>query len=120
MFVEFAILGPISVRVDDQEARLGAAARRPLLALLILEANRPVTTERLLETLGGGPRPLSALHSHIARLRKLLGPERLRTVPGGYQLTISDGELDAAKFEAEVGTASVAMVHADPGAAGEP
>ena len=115
--MEFSILGPISVRVDGQEVRLGAATRRPLLALLILHANRPVKTERLLETLEDGRRAPATVHSHIAQLRKLFGAERLRTVPGGYQLTVGEGELDAATFEAEVAEAQEALARPEPEAA---
>jgi DNA-binding SARP family transcriptional activator len=117
MFVEFAILGPISVRVDGHEVGLGTDTRRTLLALLILQANRPVKTEQLLEVLGEGPRPPSAVHSHIAQLRKLFGTERLRTVAGGYQLNIPEGELDATIFEEEVGRARDAMARGDAAAA---
>ena len=56
-FVEFGILGPLEVRVAGRAVPLGGPRQRAVLALLLLEANRVVSMDRLAEDLWGGTRP---------------------------------------------------------------
>src|SRR5439155_3810803 len=46
--LEFRILGPLAVRVDDTPVPIGGPKQRALLALLLLSANRVVSRERLI------------------------------------------------------------------------
>src|SRR4051812_32305020 len=46
-FVEFGILGPLEVRAGGQVVALGGVKPRAVLAVLALNANRPVSAERL-------------------------------------------------------------------------
>jgi len=99
--MEFRVLGPFEVLGDDGPVPLGGSKQRSLLALLLLHANEVVSRDRLLEELWR-ERAHEAAHSldvQIARLRKLLPPERLLTRPGGYLLQVEPGELDAQRFE---------------------
>jgi DNA-binding SARP family transcriptional activator/DNA-binding beta-propeller fold protein YncE len=76
--------------------------QRTLLALLLVHANRGISTERLIDALWGEDAPPTAaasLQNQIARLRKLLGPERVHTTEDGYVLELHEGELDADRFE---------------------
>src|SRR5947209_2230728 len=109
--VEFRLLGPLEVLVDGRALRLAGAQQRALLALLLLHANRPVSSDRLVEELWGehAPRTASAsLRVAVGKLRTLLGAEhraRLETVPGGYLLRVGVDELDLSRFETLVAEA---------------
>jgi DNA-binding SARP family transcriptional activator len=47
--IDFRILGPIEVHRDGQQVELGGPRQVTLLALLLLNVNRFVTSDRLLE-----------------------------------------------------------------------
>ena len=93
--MEFRILGPLEVLVDGMPVALGGPRQRALLAVLLLNANRVVSRERLIDDLGasGG----HALANQISRLRKALAG-RLETRPDGYLLRVAPGELDLQAF----------------------
>src|SRR5262249_37303284 len=99
---EFRLLGPLEAEVDGKPALLAAAKPRALLALLLLERNRVVSTERLIDELWGEEPPAQAtktLQVYVSQLRKALGPDRLVTRPPGYLFRIDDDELDLDRFE---------------------
>jgi DNA-binding SARP family transcriptional activator len=99
---EFRLLGPLEVVVEGKPVQLAAAKPRALLALLLLERNRIVPTERLIDELWGEEPPAQAtktLQVYVSQLRKALGPERLATRTPGYLLRVDDGELDLERFE---------------------
>jgi DNA-binding SARP family transcriptional activator len=98
--VDFRILGPLEVRDGERVLPLGGARRRAVLALLLLDANRVVSVDQLVDGVWGDAPPSSALASlqnHLARLRQELG-ERLVTLRPGYVLRVTDGELDLDRF----------------------
>jgi DNA-binding SARP family transcriptional activator len=49
--MEFRILGPLEVVDEGRALPLGGSKQRALLALLLLEANRPVSRDRLIDVL---------------------------------------------------------------------
>jgi DNA-binding SARP family transcriptional activator/class 3 adenylate cyclase len=101
--MEFRILGPLEVLVDGRPLEVGGPKQRGLLASLLLEANRVVSTDRLVHALWGAGAPdtaQKALHVYVSQLRKLLGRERLQTKPPGYLIQVLPGELDADRFRA--------------------
>ena len=105
---EFRLLGPLEAVVDGTPVRLAAEKPRALLALLLLNRNRVVPTERLVDELWGEEPPAratKALQVYVSQLRKALGPERLVTRPPGYELRVDEGELDVARFESLVAAA---------------
>src|SRR5688572_21549221 len=76
--LQFRILGPIEVWRDGEVVDLGTRKQRAVLALLLLNANRVVSTERLIDQLWGDTPPetaRSALQVYVAGLRKALGGE---------------------------------------------
>jgi DNA-binding SARP family transcriptional activator/tetratricopeptide (TPR) repeat protein len=108
--MEFEVLGPVRLRRDaDPAARLGRL-QRTLLGLLLLHANRPVSADTLTEALWEGvqdDRVDQNLRLHVHRMRRTLGEAgRLSYSPGGYQLRVLPGELDAERFETLVDEAA--------------
>jgi YVTN family beta-propeller protein len=105
--VKFRILGPLEVRVNGRAVAIGGPRLRALLALLLLEANRVVSRDRLLAELGDGEAlgaGSGALKVQISRLRTVLaraegGGDRLVSRPPGYMLRVQPGELDLDTFE---------------------
>ena len=122
--MEFGILGPLEVRADGHAVALGGVRPRAVLAVLALNANRPVSADRLALALWGEEAPPSAVKTvqvYVARLRKALGdPEVLVTTPAGYRLRVRPGELDAERFERLVadGREALAAGRGDDAAAG--
>jgi DNA-binding SARP family transcriptional activator len=99
--MEFRILGPLEVLSDGQALDLGGQKHRVLLALLLLEANRVVSRDRLLDALWEEEPPetaVKALQVYISQLRKQLGKDRLQTKAPGYLLRVEPDELDLARF----------------------
>lgn len=111
--MEFRILGPLEVTRQGQAVALGGAKQRAVLAILLVQANKAVGTERLAELLWGEEPPATAAHViavYVAQLRRTLEPDgapyrTLLTNPGGYTLRIDPGSLDAFKFQTLVETA---------------
>jgi DNA-binding SARP family transcriptional activator len=100
--VEFRILGPLEVIFDGKALDLGGPKQRAVLALLLLDANRVVSTDRLIEALWDETPPETAhkaLQVYVSKLRKLLGRERLETKAPGYRLRVAPDELDLTRFQ---------------------
>src|SRR5262249_9481049 len=57
---EFRLLGPLEAVVEGKPVQLAAAKPRALLALLLLDRNRVVSTERLIDELWGDEPPAQA------------------------------------------------------------
>ena len=85
--------------------RLGGPRQRSVLAILLLDANRVVSIDRLAEELYGGAPPVSAVtqvHRQISELRMLLEPKRaagsagsvVETRPPGYRVRVAPDALD--------------------------
>src|SRR5688500_13469917 len=120
--MEFRILGPVEVRDDGRVVRLGGGKQRAVLALLLLNANRVVASERMIELLWGERPPATAataLHGHISSLRKALGPDVIATRPPGYVLETAIGDLDLERFERLRAEGRDALERGDPGGAAE-
>jgi predicted ATPase/DNA-binding SARP family transcriptional activator/peroxiredoxin len=100
--LEFRILGPLEVVANGRALDLGGQKQRMLLALLVLEANRCVSKERLIDALWEDTPTATAakaLQVHVSQLRKLLGKERLQTKAPGYSVRVKPEELDLHCFE---------------------
>jgi class 3 adenylate cyclase len=123
--VEFRILGPLEV-VGDGGAGLavGGSRERSVLALLLLSANRVVSSERLAEDLWGErppDGPAHALRVHVSRLRKALREagcdEIVVTQAPGYLVRVDPAAVDAVRFESLVATAREQAAGGDQGQA---
>ncbi|MFD0891842.1 winged helix-turn-helix domain-containing protein, partial [Streptosporangium algeriense] len=101
--MRFGILGPLDVRSPAGEAIAVPGPRpRALLVMLLLEAGRVVTVERLIDgQYGDAPPPgaANALQAQVSRLRRVL-PARLVEFHGsGYRLAADPEDVDAHRFE---------------------
>jgi DNA-binding SARP family transcriptional activator len=125
--MEFRILGPLEVSGEDgASVTIGGSRERGVLALLLLSANRVVSSERLAADLWGDRAPEGATHAlrvYVSRLRRALreaGAEGvLATQSPGYVARIPPGALDAARFEALLGRGREAASGGDHQAAAE-
>src|SRR5712692_9162632 len=118
--MEFAVLGPVEVRIDGKAVPLGGPKQRALLALLLLDANEVVSRDRLVDALWGERAPESAqrsLDTYVSRLRTLLGADRIERRPPGYLLRVDAGELDLERFEALLEQGRAAGAAGDPATA---
>jgi class 3 adenylate cyclase len=109
--MRFRLLGPLEIDDVADEALLRRAKPRALLALLLLNANRPVSTERLVAGLWGDEEPataLGALQNYVSQLRKALGKEVIVTKPPGYMAVVGPDELDLEVFKRLVAEAAEA------------
>ena len=73
-----------------------------MLALLLVNANQPVSADLLIDGLWEERPPANAAKTvqiYISRLRGRLGRERILTTPAGYLLRVEAEELDASRFE---------------------
>jgi DNA-binding SARP family transcriptional activator/tetratricopeptide (TPR) repeat protein len=103
--LEFGVLGPLLVRCEGVDLRVGQGKQRTILAMLLLNADRPVSVGELTESLWGSEPPPSApvaVRNYVMRLRHSLGEQaarRIRTQLPGYLINVNAGEFDAARFE---------------------
>jgi DNA-binding SARP family transcriptional activator/tetratricopeptide (TPR) repeat protein len=100
----FGLLGPVEGWRDGRPLNLGPRKQRLVLAALLLAANRPLSTERLVDlTWPDSPPPTArtAIHGRISRLRALLAGlpgVALDSVGSGYTLRVDPGVVDAHRF----------------------
>jgi DNA-binding SARP family transcriptional activator/Flp pilus assembly protein TadD len=106
------LLGAFEVVDGEHSITVGRRRERCLLALLLLEPNRVVSADRLVEFLWDDSVPDNArraLHSHVARLRATLGrygeAPRIVTVGGGYEIAVDPARVDVHVFSERVGEA---------------
>ena len=121
--LEFRILGPLEVVGPDGPIQLGGPKQRATLAILLLNANRVVSIDRLADQLYAGRAPVTAatqVHRQISELRKALGREaRLDTQSPGYLLRLSPEQLDLKRFERLTDEAGRALARDDAETASE-
>jgi len=92
--VEFHVLGSVEALKDGVSIRLGGPKQRTVLALLLMEAGRTVSVDRLIDLIWGEeptPGARSTLQTYISNLRGELG-ELVVRAGGGYRLRSSGTE----------------------------
>jgi DNA-binding SARP family transcriptional activator len=121
--LQFRILGPLEVVDDRAPFRLGGPKQRGTLAILLLNANRVVSVDRLAEDLYAGAAPVTALKQvqrQISDLRKTLGSvSSIETRSPGYLLRLSSEQLDLGVFERLAAEAGEALIAGDAERAAE-
>jgi DNA-binding SARP family transcriptional activator/tetratricopeptide (TPR) repeat protein len=100
----FQLLGAIEARVDGRALELGHLRQRCVLAVLLLDANRPVPVGELVDRVWGGHAPQRSretLYGYVSRLRNALaaaGDVRITRQAPGYLLTVDPGTVDVHRF----------------------
>src|SRR5919204_5926075 len=113
----FSLLGPVAVSLDGEPVALGGQKRRALLATLLLEANRVVSRDRLIDALWGDDPPDTARNTiqvYVSQLRKLLPEGTLETAPPGYRLVIEPEAVDLFEFLRLAEEGRTALTAGDP------
>jgi DNA-binding SARP family transcriptional activator len=111
--MRYRILGPLTIEAAGVPLRIRSGRVSALLATLLLEANRTVPTERLIEAVWdwhAPPTARSQLTIVVSQLRRLLAragapPTAVVTETAGYRLAASADEIDSLLFEQWVGEA---------------
>jgi predicted ATPase/DNA-binding SARP family transcriptional activator len=126
--VEFKVLGQMEVSGGAGAIEIRPRMPRAVLAVLVLNANRVVSVDQLIDALWGEdppPAATGALQAYISNLRRLLEPDRPRGAPAkllvtqtpGYVLRIDPSTVDAHRFAGLVEQARAHMEHGDHQAA---
>jgi peptide/nickel transport system substrate-binding protein len=103
--LEVKLLGPVEVTIGGRRVEIRRRMQRALLAVLALDVNRVISTDRLIDALWGERPPRSAavaLYGLVSALRKLLEPDHadvLRTTEPGYVLELAGDDVDIGRFE---------------------
>lgn len=103
----FGLLGPLLWTAAGTPMELGTPKQRAVLAMLLINRNRAVGTESLVnaawdESPAAGVR--ASIHSYVSNLRRILSSADVdpRTVlasaPPGYRLSVADGDCDLDRF----------------------
>ncbi|MGI5216148.1 AfsR/SARP family transcriptional regulator, partial [Plantactinospora sp. CA-290183] len=117
--MQLRLLGPVRAELGGRAVNLGVRMQRFVLAVLALEANRLVTTERLVDLTWPADPPRTArriIHSQVSRLRATLaaasanapdgtgapagaaGPVTIRGDGPGYVLDCPADRIDVHRF----------------------
>jgi WD40 repeat protein/DNA-binding SARP family transcriptional activator len=101
--MDFRVLGPLEVLSERGAVHLGGPKPRAVLAVLLLHANEPVSSARLVDAVWGEDETRElrkSLQVSVSRLRKALGdPDIVATKGTSYEVRVRPGELDAETFE---------------------
>ncbi|MEW1841566.1 BTAD domain-containing putative transcriptional regulator [Nonomuraea angiospora] len=120
--MRFGVLGPVEARLPDGgPVAVGGPQVRSLLAMLLLEAGRPVSVGRLAAGLYGEDAPADvahALQSQVSRLRRgLRDGAAVEFGPAGYRLAVDLDAVDAHRFARLAGQGRQALAGGDPAGA---
>jgi SARP family transcriptional regulator, regulator of embCAB operon len=105
--IEFRVLGPLEVRLGGEPLPLGGPKQRAVLAALLLQHNRVVTTDTLADAVWGEEPPTDyqgSIQVSISALRRSVrqfevgGRVVIETVGSGYRLNIGEASYDHARF----------------------
>lgn len=111
--MDIQVLGPLQVSIAGRQVPLGGPRTRTLLAALLVDRNRTVSVDRLVDAIWGNDPPAkvaNALQARVAQLRRALAdagaPPLVVTEPGGYRAHVPPGSVDADRFEQAVAAGS--------------
>jgi DNA-binding SARP family transcriptional activator len=107
--MEFRLLGEVRLRADDRSLDTGTPRQQAVLAVLAVDAGRPVPIETLIDRVWSDKPPQEArniLYSHLSRIRQLLRdataasgiPARIERRSAGYVLEVDRDLVDLHRF----------------------
>src|SRR6185312_5472530 len=108
--VGFGVLGPLEMTVADAPVSLGSRKQRAVLAMLVINRNRIVGSESLIDGVWGQQarhEARASLHTYVSNLRGFLnnagvdGRTVLAAAPPGYRLGVPDIDCDIGRFVIE-------------------
>jgi DNA-binding SARP family transcriptional activator len=111
--VYFKVLGTLRVQRDGERVDLGGLRQQRLLVMLLLNADKVVSADRLLEAMWDGEPPVTArrqLHNAVAALRRSFAAAKHLVVKDGpgYRIHVDQQDIDAHRFTTMVASASAA------------
>src|SRR6478735_7781853 len=107
MSLQFRILGPLDVVAEDGPVKLGGGKQQTVLGALLLQPNRVVSVDRLVEWVWGDdlPERNATLQVYVSNLRRILAPHAepagrayIVTQRPGYLMDVDESELDLLRF----------------------
>jgi len=115
--LRFEILGEVRALRAGAPIDLGPAKQRAVLAVLLLQAGRPVPTHQIVDAVWGDEPPengANVVQKYVAGLRRALDPDRAPRTPGellaltgsGYVLRTAEAALDTDEFQAAINRAA--------------
>jgi DNA-binding SARP family transcriptional activator len=108
--LDFGVLGPLYVSVNGKAVPLGTPKQSAVLALLLINRNRPVSRDSIIDAIWADSPQADAIHNlhvYVANLRKILGSAGgdprtvLASARPGYQLNVPDAACDLGRFNTE-------------------
>ena len=121
--MEIRLLGPLEgLDASGRPLRLGGGKQRALLAVLLLNLNRTVPVETLVDDLWGDDVPetaTKAVQIYVSQLRKVLPRDVLVTRAPGYVLELPEEDVDLYRFERLLEDGRAALAAGDAARASE-
>lgn len=107
----FQLLGTLKVQLEGERVDLGGLRQQRLLVMLLLDVNRVVSADRLIEAMWDGEPPVTArrqLHNAIAALRRSFAAAKEVVVKDGpgYRINVAPQDIDAHRFTTMITSAS--------------
>lgn len=108
--VGFGVLGPLQMTAGGAAVPLGSRKQRAVLAVLLINRNRVVSSEALIDAVWGEharQEARASLHTFVSGLRRLLndagvdGRAVLAAVAPGYRISVADVDCDIGRFAEE-------------------
>jgi DNA-binding SARP family transcriptional activator len=108
--VGFGVLGTLEMTVGGVRVALGSRKQRAVLAMLLINRNRVVGSDALIDAVWEqrvGQDARGSLHTYVSNLRRFLtdagldGRTVLAAAPSGYRLSVADIDCDIGRFVGE-------------------
>jgi DNA-binding SARP family transcriptional activator len=105
MVAEFHLLGAIEARIDGRPVEVGHMRQCCVLTALLMDANRAVPPDQLVDRVWGDHTPRRArdtLYGYVSRLRRAFGTTGevgIRRQPSGYVLEVDPETVDVHRFQ---------------------
>jgi hypothetical protein len=106
--LRFGLLGPVRAFRGAEAVDLGPVRQQAVLAVLLLNAGKPVRIQQIVDALWNGDPPengIDVVQRCIGGLRRALEPSLLAFTEGGYVLRVDENSVDTGMFRAALAQA---------------